>query len=150
MLHSSKFIKGSFRGAFGCLGIPIMAVTAHANTTALPPPSQASFAQAPGTEMPVVPPDNSKKNVRDKNKKNPTPMAQGGSSQDIKITRDIRKEISNKKEISINGKNVKIITKNSMVTLRGPVANEEEKQLIFDIASKVAGPTQVKNELEVK
>ena len=150
MIHFSTLIKGFFWGALGCLGIPITIVAAPVNTLAFPLLSQASFVQAPGTEEPLVPPDNSKKNVRDRNKKNPTSMAQGGSSQDVKITRDIRKEISSKKDISINGKNVKIITKNSMVTLRGPVASLEEKQLIYDIASKVAGPTQVKNELEVK
>lgn len=150
MFHLNKLLKVSLRGAGACLNIQIMMVAAHANTLTFPPPSQGSFVQTPGTEEPMVPPDNSKKNVRDKNKKNPTPMAQGGSSQDLKITKDIRKDITNTKDISTNGKNVKIITKNGMVTLRGPVANEEEKKLIYDIASKVAGPTQVTNDLEVK
>ena len=140
-----------------------MIVAAHANAITFPPPTQGSFVQTPGTdavqtpgtEAPgtaeqMVPPDNSKKNVRDKNKKNPTPMAQGGSAQDIKITKDIRKAITDNKDVSTNGKNVKIITQNGMVTLRGPVASDKEKQLIYDIASKVAGPTQVNNQMEVK
>ena len=45
---------------------------------------------------------------------------------------------------------MKIITIDSVVTLRGPVATQEEKQLINDIACRIAGATKVKNELEVK
>ena len=161
MSFLTKVIKGSCWGALGYLGLP--ALMGAAPLTLMPPVQrlQSSLTQAPGTgtqmipptpgtEMPMVPPDNSKKNVRDKNKANPTPMAQGSSAQDTKITKDIRQEINKKDEISINGKNIKIITKNSMVTLRGPVATEEEKQIIYEIASRIAGPTKVKNDLEVK
>lgn len=140
-----KLIKGSRWGALGSVGISTLMVAAPISTMAIQSPVQDSSAQ----EQKVAP-DNSKKNVRDRKDQNPTPMDQGGSAGDLKITKDIRQEINHKKEISTNGKNVKIITIDGAVTLRGPVATEEEKQLIYDIASKIAGSAKVKNELEVK
>ena len=46
--------------------------------------------------------------------------------------------------------NVKIITQDGMVTLKGPVHSEEEKQAIETKAKQVAGDGKVSNQLEVK
>jgi osmotically-inducible protein OsmY len=54
------------------------------------------------------------------------------------------------KSISMYGHNVKIITQNGMVTLKGPVRSEEEKQSIEAKAVQVAGPDKVTDNLEVK
>jgi osmotically-inducible protein OsmY len=51
--------------------------------------------------------------------------------------------------MSVNAKNVKIITQEGKVTLRGPVKTEEEKQKIEKIASDVAGADKVDNQMEV-
>jgi hyperosmotically inducible periplasmic protein len=45
---------------------------------------------------------------------------------------------------------VKVITQGGMVTLKGPVRSEEEKQAIEAKAKEVAGPDKVTDELEVK
>jgi len=50
--------------------------------------------------------------------------------------------------MSVNAKNVKIITNNGKVTLRGPVNTAEEKRLIGEIASRVARSENVDNQLD--
>jgi osmotically-inducible protein OsmY len=76
-------------------------------------------------------------------------MDQGNSKADIKTTAQIRKEILAGKEMSVNAKNVKIITVNGQVTLRGRVNSEEEKRVIGEIAERIAQTGNVRNQLEV-
>jgi osmotically-inducible protein OsmY len=45
---------------------------------------------------------------------------------------------------------VKIITRNGVVVLRGPVKTDGEKTLIASIASKTAGVSSVDDQLEVE
>ena len=59
-------------------------------------------------------------------------------------------EIIAGKSMSVNAKNVKVITSNGRVTLRGPVNTAEEKRLIGDIANRIARTENVDNRLEVK
>ena len=54
------------------------------------------------------------------------------------------------KDMSLNAQNVKIITQNGKVTLRGPVNSAEEKRLIAEIARSLVDPNQVDCLLEVK
>jgi osmotically-inducible protein OsmY len=51
--------------------------------------------------------------------------------------------------MSVDAHNIKIITQDGKVTLRGPVKTEEEKQMIQKIALDVAGANNVDNQLEV-
>jgi osmotically-inducible protein OsmY len=51
--------------------------------------------------------------------------------------------------VSTNGKNVKIITVDGVVTLRGPVKSETEKKNIGAKAQQIAGVKNVENQLEV-
>ena len=51
---------------------------------------------------------------------------------------------------TIRGPNVKIITIDDWVTLRGPVDTAEEKRLIGEIADRIAHSENVDNQLEVK
>ena len=51
--------------------------------------------------------------------------------------------------MSTNAKNVKIITIDGQVTLRGPVNTAEEKRLIGEIANRIAQAGHVDNQLEV-
>ena len=69
---------------------------------------------------------------------------------DIDTTAQIRKEIIAGKTMSMDAKNVKIITLDGRVTLRGPVDTAEEKRLIGEIATKIAPSGNVDNQLEVK
>jgi osmotically-inducible protein OsmY len=68
---------------------------------------------------------------------------------DRETTRQIRKALMADKGLSMYAHNVKIITANGMVTLRGPVRTEDEKMSIESKAKSVAGVTDVKNELTV-
>jgi osmotically-inducible protein OsmY len=51
--------------------------------------------------------------------------------------------------LSLNARNVKVITSNGRVTLRGPVKSQAEKQAIADIAGRVATPEKVDNQIEI-
>jgi sporulation protein YlmC with PRC-barrel domain len=94
-------------------------------------------------------PDNTARNVRDRDSSALTPLDQGNSQADIDTTAEIRKEILAGDGMSMNAKNVKIITMNGHVTLRGPVNSADEKRQIGDIANRVAQTSNVDNQLEV-
>ena len=94
--------------------------------------------------------DNTARNVRDRGDRTLTPLDQGGSKADVATTAQIRKEILAEKTMSLNARNVKIITIDGRVTLRGPVNTAEEKRLIGDIADRIARSENVDNQLEVK
>ena len=76
-------------------------------------------------------------------------MDQGNSSEETKITANIRKGIMGDKTVSFTGKNVKIITVGTKVTLRGPVKNDKERTAIESIAKRTAGVSDVDNQLEI-
>jgi sporulation protein YlmC with PRC-barrel domain len=94
-------------------------------------------------------PDNTARNIRDRDSSTLTPLDQGNSQADIDTTAQIRKEIIAANGMSINAQNVKIITMNGRVTLRGPVNSEDEKHQIGDIANRIAQSSNVDNQLEV-
>jgi hyperosmotically inducible protein len=94
--------------------------------------------------------DNTARNVRDYDDRTLTPLDQGDSVADVDTTARIRKGIIAGKDMSDNARNVKIITNQGQVTLRGPVNTAEEKRLIGDIAINIALVENVDNQLEVK
>jgi hyperosmotically inducible protein len=95
-------------------------------------------------------PDNTGVNERDRSDATMTPGDQGGSDADRDITRKIRRSLTSSDQLSTLAKNIKIITTNGKVTLRGPVNSEEEKKAIATAAEGVAGAGSVDNQLEVK
>ena len=96
------------------------------------------------------PANNTGKNVRDRSDNAVTPGDQSGSKGDREITRKIRREVVKKDDFSTAAKNVKIVTKDGKVTLRGPVNTTEERDQIGAIAKKVDGVSSVDNQLELK
>jgi len=107
----------------------------------------ASPAEPPA---PVAAPDNSRVNKRDKDGQQLTPMDQGGSEGDRKITQQIRQAVMKDGSLSFTAKNVKIITINGKVTLRGPVNTAAERSAIEAAAKSAAGVSQVDNQLDIK
>jgi len=89
-------------------------------------------------------------NKRDKDSNTPTPMDQGNGASDLKITQQIRQAVMSDSSLSFTAKNVKIITQAGKVVLRGPVKSDQERSAIETSARKVAGDTNVDNQLEVK
>ncbi len=94
--------------------------------------------------------DNSGRNERDRSGETQTSGDQSNSSEDIKITAAIRRAVMHEDSLSMTAKNVKIITQNGVVTLRGPVKNAAEKEKIAQIAQSAAGQAKIENQLEVK
>lgn len=92
--------------------------------------------------------DNTDINERDTDDQTLTPMDQGGSESDRKITQRIRQAVVGDDSLSFTAKNVKIITIDGKVTLRGPVKSEQERATIGAAAKQVAG-ARVDNQLEV-
>jgi hyperosmotically inducible protein len=97
----------------------------------------------------AVEPDNSGRNVRDRDDQNKTTGDQSENEADRTITQNIRRAVTADGSLSTNAKNVKIITNNGTVTLRGPVKSEKEKAEIEAKAKQVAGVKSVDNQLEV-
>jgi hyperosmotically inducible protein len=72
------------------------------------------------------------------------------TAEDRELAQKIRKSIVDDKSLSTYGHNVKVIVRNGMVTLKGPVKSEDEKKSIGAKAADVAGADKVQNELTVK
>ena len=68
---------------------------------------------------------------------------------DRELTRQIRKAIVSDKSLSTQAHNVKILTRDGAVTLKGQVKTDDEKKAVEDKASGVAGTGKVTSELTV-
>lgn len=93
--------------------------------------------------------DNSAQNERDRNHSTLTPMDQSNKPEDIDISRRIRSALVKDDSLSTEAKNIKIITIDGAVTLRGPVKTDQEKAAIVAKAVQLAGNSSVRDELEV-
>jgi len=94
-------------------------------------------------------PDNTATNERDRSGET-TSGDQSNSSADLKITQAIRQTLMRDSELSTTAKNIKIITDNGQVTLRGPVKNAQEKAKIDQLARSAAGGAKIIDQLDVK
>src|ERR1700682_4285480 len=101
-------------------------------------------------DSPAAAADNTKVNERDRNKAEPTADQQKENRPDREISRDIRRSIVQDKSLSTYAHNIKIISQNGLVTLKGPVRSEEEKSAIEAKAAEIVGRDKVTNQLEVK
>ncbi len=95
-------------------------------------------------------PDNTATNERDRSGETQTSGDQSNSSTDLKITQAIRQALVKDGELSMTAKNMKIITDNGQVTLRGPVKNAQEKAKIDQLARSAAGGAKIVDQLDVK
>ena len=94
--------------------------------------------------------DNTKINERDKSPDTIKPTDQPNNSVDIKLAAAVRQAIVNDKALSTTAHNVKLIASNGVVTLRGPVNSQGEKEKVGQCAAGVTGVSKVDNELDVK
>ncbi len=95
------------------------------------------------------PADNSTHNDRDQDGDNLTPLNQSHAAADVELTRSIREELVDDDALGTNAQNIKVITIDGVVTLRGVVKTDEEHTRILAIATKAAGADYVVDELEV-
>jgi hyperosmotically inducible protein len=94
--------------------------------------------------------DNTGKNERDRSSQTKTSGDQSNDSADVKMTAAIRRAVVKDSSLSMMAKNVKIITADGVVTLRGPVKSDAEKTKIGELAKSSAGSAKIDNQLEVK
>jgi osmotically-inducible protein OsmY len=94
--------------------------------------------------------DNTQKNERDRSGETQTSGDQSNSKDDVNTTAAIRRAVVKDPSLSATAKNVKIITANGTVTLRGPVKDDAEKAKIAELAQSAAGNAKIDNQLEVK
>ena len=95
--------------------------------------------------------DNTKVNMRDRSAIEMTADRQGTSKPDREITRELRKALMADKGLSTYAHNIKIITKNGAVTLKGPVKSEQEHKAVLNTAMTVLGTgTAFTDEISVK
>jgi osmotically-inducible protein OsmY len=92
--------------------------------------------------------DNTGVNQRDVDRNTVTPLDQRENASDLEITQKIRQMVVGDDALSFTAKNVKIITQEGRVTLRGPVKSAAERTAIAAHANKVAGAGRVDNQLE--
>lgn len=91
-------------------------------------------------------PDNSKVN---QNQNPPTADQQKMNPADRDLTKKIRMALHDDKSLSMYAHNIKIISQDGKVTLRGPVRSDDEKAAIEAKAVAVAGDGNVTNHLHV-
>jgi len=117
-------------------------LAADGPTSGEPTPAAAQSRTTPSA-------DNTGINVRDKGGTTQTPQKQTNADNDRKVLADVRRAVVGDKTLSTAAHNVKIVTLNGVVTLRGPVRSSDEKVKIEKLAQQVAGVTSSENQLDV-
>jgi len=97
-----------------------------------------------------LPADNTAINQRDQNANEATADRQKENRSERDITQRIRKGIMLDKSLSTYAHNVKIVTQNGQVTLKGPVRSEDEKRAVEAKAAEVVGENKVTSQLDIK
>ena len=104
----------------------------------------------PATASDATEADNTKQNSSEQNKNTDTAEKQSNSKDDLALTQKIRQAVMKDGSLSMNAKNVKIIAQDGMITLKGPVDSQQEKDTVASEAGEIAGKDKVDNQLEVK
>jgi hyperosmotically inducible periplasmic protein len=130
-----KFAYGTAFRTFLCTGLLL---------------GSGAFALAQEPIGQQVAPDNTKVNERDRSKDEPTADQQKDNRSDRDLSQQIRQSIMKDKSLSTYAHNVKIITQNGQVTLKGPVRSEDEKKRVEAKAIEVAGESKVTSQLDIK
>lgn len=125
-------------GSLLCLMTACSSDTGSANSETKPTPAAVTDA------------DNTARNADTDVLSQTTPANQGENEADLEISAAIRKAVVDDNSLSVNAHNVKIVTADGVVTLRGPVKSEQEKASIESKAKKIAGTRRVDNLLEVE
>jgi len=118
--------------------LPVGSLAFCASLMAVPMPKSQDPQQTP--------PDNTKQN---KDQAGPTADDQKMNPTDRAIAQKIRKALHEDSNLSTYAHNIKIISQDGKVMLRGPVRSEDEKAAIEAKAVAVAGAGNVTNQLEV-
>ena len=80
----------------------------------------------------------------------PVATDQSDAKSDVNVTAKIRRHITKDDRLSVDAKNVKIVTSGGKVTLTGPVDSEAEKKIVCMHAVKAVGKANVSDQTTVK
>lgn len=96
------------------------------------------------------PADNTKMNQRDRNPNEATADQQKGNSSDRALAQQVRRALVKDKSLSTYAHNIKVIAQNGVVTLKGPVHSDQEKEAVEAKAAEAAGGVdKIKSEIDV-
>jgi len=95
-------------------------------------------------------PDNTGVNRRDRAAGASTADQGKNNASDLDLMKKIRKSIMDDKSLSSYAHNVKVISQNGQVTLKGVVRSDDEKHSVEQKAVDVAGAGNVTNQLTIK
>ena len=127
-----------------CIVLTTVAILGISNSAAFAADTAGSTSKV---DAPA--PDNSAANTKANSETGITAQEAGNAESDVKLTAKIRQALVKDKKLSTYAHNVKIITENGQVVLKGPVKSEAEKQDVESKAGRIAGADRVRNELEV-
>lgn len=97
-----------------------------------------------------VPADNTKINQRDRSKAEPTADQQKESKSDRELARQVRRALVKDKSLSTYAHNIKVVAQDGVVTLKGPVHSDQEKQAVEAKATEAAGGAdKIKSQIEI-
>jgi osmotically-inducible protein OsmY len=113
------------------LAVPAIALALQTRADSLQPPRILVGANDTAQEAPL------------------TPMDQGTSAADVRITKAVRETLTSDETLSIDAQNVKIITRDGVVTLRGQVKSSAEKTAVAMAAKRTAGVKRVEDQLQL-
>ena len=94
-------------------------------------------------------PDNTKNNKLDRSSTSPTADTQSNTASDVDLTKRIRQSVMDDKSLSTYAHNVKIVTVDGDVTLKGVVRSHQERDSVEKKAVAVAGKDKVTNQLKI-
>jgi hyperosmotically inducible protein len=112
--------------------------------------SQGQQATATPADPAASEADNTQRNSSEQNKNTDTAEKQSNNKDDLALTQKIRQAVVKDGSLSMNAKNVKIIARDGVITLQGPVDSQQEKDAIATKAREIAGKDKVEDQLEVK
>jgi len=131
-------------GVFAALAASTGAFAQQAAPMQSSPATSQSAAGVTGEDA-----DNTRLNRRDRNDATTTPMDQSNSSSAMDVVANVRKAIVDDDGLSVKARNVKVVVNNGVVTLRGPVADAQEKARVERDAASVRGVNRVDNQLDI-
>jgi len=130
-------------------GLGACSDTRDADPTAQSDMPESNLPDVAANESDAYDADDTGLNTRDRDESATLPTDQSSADRDVELTRMIRQKISDDGQLGTDAENVKVIAQNGVVTLRGPVETEAEKQKIVEIARETEGVARVDDQLEV-
>lgn len=104
--------------------------------------------QSPRDDTPSTPPAGEERAAELAERK-PSPLDQGQDESDLALTQRLRQGLVQHEALSLDAKNVQVVSQGGRVTLRGAVKNSKERVDIERLALKTAGHGNVDSQLEV-